>query len=175
MSISVSNGYDGHVVECTTISGSMPLLRILLANPHPIVRSNLRLLLERDASLHVVAEAANGREAVVLADYRHPDIVLLDINLPQVNGIAAAREILAKNSDAAIVFVTSHSEEAYVSEALKAGARGYVLEDAAETDLVPAIATAGAGGTFISPRIGLSTKELAHAADAQSGLPPSAQ
>jgi DNA-binding NarL/FixJ family response regulator len=152
----------------------MPPLRILLANPHPIVRSNLRLLLEREPGLRVVAEAANGREAVVLADYRHPDIVLLDINLPHVNGIAAAREILEKNSEVAIIFVTPHSDEAYVAEAMKAGARGYVLEDAAETDLAPAIAAAGAGSRFISPRIGTSIEELAPTSDAQSGLPRSA-
>jgi len=127
--------------------------RILLANPHPIVRSNLRLLLERDRDLQVVAEAANGREAVVLADYRHPDIVLLDVNLPHVSGIAAAREILAKNPETAVVFVTPHSDETYVAEAFNAGARAYVIEEAAETDLLPAIKAAGTGGTFISPRI----------------------
>jgi DNA-binding NarL/FixJ family response regulator len=127
--------------------------RILLANPHPIVRSNLRLLLERERDLQVVAEAANGREAVVLADYRHPDIVLLDVNLPHVSGIAATREILAKNPNTAVIFVTPHSDETYVTEAFNAGARAYVIEDAAETDLLPAIKAAGTGGTFISPRI----------------------
>lgn len=152
----------------------MPHLRILLANPHPIVRSNLRLLLEREPGLRVVAEAANGREAVVLADYRHPDIVLLDINLPHVNGIAAAREILAKNSEAAIVFVTPHPDEAYLAEALRAGARGYVVEDSAEVDLVPAIMAAAAGEVFVSPQIRTAASEqLTH--NVQTGLPRSAR
>lgn len=128
-------------------------LRILLANSHPIVRSNLRLLIEREPGLHVVAEAATGEEAMALADYRHPDIVLLNINLSQVNGIVTAREILAKNKQVIIIFVTPHPDEAYVAEALKTGARGYVMEDCAETDLMAAIQTTGAGGEFISPRV----------------------
>jgi DNA-binding NarL/FixJ family response regulator len=130
----------------------MPL-RVLLANHHPIVRSNLRLLLEREPDTRVVAEAANGREAVALADYRHPDIALLDINLPHLNGIAAAREILSRNSKAAVIFVSPHPDEAYVSEALKAGARAYVMESTAETDLHAAIEAVRAGRSFVSPSI----------------------
>lgn len=131
----------------------MPLVSILLANAHPIIRSNLRLLLERKSGLQVVAEAATGREAVILADYRRPDIILLDISLPEINGIAAAREILAANGKAIVVFVAPYCEETYAAEALKAGARGYVVEDYAEADLLPAIATVSAGEAFVSPRI----------------------
>lgn len=147
----------------------MRLIRILLANSHPIVRSNLRLLIERERGLHVVAEAANGLEATVLADYRQPDVILLDINLSHINGIATAREILAKNAKAIVIFVSSHPDEAYIAEALKTGARGYVIEDCAETDLVPAIEAARTGGAFISPCIRTPAMErLARARVGQS-------
>lgn len=152
----------------------MRQVRILLANSHPIIRSNLRLLLEREPGLQVVAEAANGNEAIVLADYRRPDIVVLDINLSHVNGIAAARAILVNNEQTVVIFVTSHPDEAYVVEALKAGARGYVVEDRAETDLVPAIQTTSTGRAFVSPCVRTSEIDpLGHgSAAAQRVQPP---
>jgi two-component system, NarL family, response regulator NreC len=128
-------------------------IRVILANHHPIIRSDLRLLLERQPAVRVVGEAANGREALVLAEYKHPDIVLLDVQLSQINGIAAAREISSKNPSSGIIFVSSLGDEEYVSEALKAGARGYVLEDAVQIDLADAIRVVAGGGTFLSPAI----------------------
>ncbi len=128
-------------------------IRIVLANHHPIIRSDLRLLLERQPAFRVSGEAANAREAVVLAEYRRPEIVLLDIKLPQPGGIAVAREISLKNPDLGIIFVTALTDQEYVSEAFKAGARGYVLEDAAQTDLISAVHVVAGGGSFLSPSI----------------------
>ena len=131
----------------------MQPIRVLLANQHPIVRNNLRSLIERDSGLHVIAEAANGREAVVLADYKHPDVILLDMKLPLLNGILAAREISSKNQKQGIVFVSVDTDDEYIQEAFKAGARGYVRSDSAQSDLVRAIRLVAEGGTFLSPGI----------------------
>ena len=131
----------------------MASTRILLANHHPLIRSSLRLLLERESGFRVVGEAANGREAVVLADYQHPDVVLLEVKLPHLNGIAAAREIAAKGSLPRMLFVTPHTDEGYVLEAFKAGARGYVMGDAALADLVHAIHVVASGRFFLSPAL----------------------
>jgi DNA-binding NarL/FixJ family response regulator len=131
----------------------MGLVQVLLANPHPLIRNSLRLLLERERDFRIVGEAANGREAVVLAEYRHPDVVLLDIQLPHLDGLSAAREISGKNRKQGIVFVTANADQEYVSEAFKAGARGYVLADSAQTELVRAVRVVALGGTFLSPII----------------------
>ena len=131
----------------------MEPIRIVLAKHHPIIRSNLRLLLEREPAFRVIGEAADGREAVALAEYRRPDIVLLDVQLPPLNGIATARDILAKRHECGIVFVTVLTDQEYVSEALKAGARGYVLEDDAPVDLFQAVRVVAGGGSFLSPAI----------------------
>jgi two-component system, NarL family, response regulator NreC len=129
--------------------------RIVLANHHPMIRSGLRVLLEREIGFKIVGEAANGREAVVLADYKHPDIVLLEVNLPHVSGIAAAKEISAHSKTSRIIFVTTFTDESYVIEAFKAGASGYVAADAAPTDLVRAIHAVNGGGKFLSSEISM--------------------
>ncbi|MBV9266192.1 MAG: response regulator transcription factor [Acidobacteriaceae bacterium] len=126
---------------------------ILLTSAHPIVRNSLRLLLEREPDFQVLAEAANGREAVVLADYKRPKVVLLDIQLPYLAGVPAAKEILSRNPETAVVFVTAETDEVYVAEAMKAGARAYVSADAAQSDLVTAIHCVAEGGTFVSPSL----------------------
>ena len=131
----------------------MQPIRIVLANHHPIIRSNLRLLLEREPAFRVIGEAADGREAVALTQYRRPDVVLLDVHLPPLNGISTAREIVSKRRGSAIVFVTVLTDHEYVSEALRPGARGYVLEDVASTDLSHAVRVVAGGGTFLSQAI----------------------
>jgi DNA-binding NarL/FixJ family response regulator len=132
-------------------------IRVLLCNHHPIVRSGLRALLEREPEIRVVGEAANGREAVALTEYRHPDVVLLDVQLSHTTGMLAAREISAKAQNVGIVFLSEHADEEYVTEAFKAGARGYVLADSAQNDLIRAIQVVTAGDRFLSPSIALST------------------
>jgi DNA-binding NarL/FixJ family response regulator len=147
----------------------MAPLRILLANHYPIIRSSLRLLLEREPEFQVVGEAANGREAVVLADYRHPDIVLLEVKLPHLNGIAAAREIASKEGCSQVVFVTTHTDEGYVGEAFRAGARGYVLGDAAPTDLPQAIRAVISSRLFLSPALSRQLLEGSARGDSKDG------
>lgn len=134
------------------LPGTGPI-RIVLANHHPIIRSNLRLLLEREPAFRVIGEAADGREAVALAEYRRPEVVLLDVKLPPRNGISAAREIYSKQQSLGIIFVAVLTDQEYVSEAFKAGARGYVLGDVASSDLFRAIQVVAGGGSFLSPAI----------------------
>lgn len=131
----------------------MSPISILLASHQPIMRSGLRALLEQEIGFKVVAEAANGREALVLSEYRQPDVALLDMNLPLLNGIAVARELLARARPTEMVFVTSQIDEAYVHEAFKAGARGYVDADHSATDLIRAVRLVANGRFFLSPTI----------------------
>jgi len=109
--------------------------------------------MERELGFRVVAEAANGREAVVLAEYRHPVLILLDIRLPDVSGIAAAREIFSRTPNTSVIFVTGETDGVYVCEAFKAGARGYVSVDSVQTDLAPAIYAVARGHHFVSSSI----------------------
>lgn len=131
----------------------MDPIRVLLCNHHPIIRSGLRLLLEREPEIRVVGEAADSREAVALTGYRHPTVVLLDVKLPYTNGIMTAREISSNTHGTGVVFVSEHVDEEYVVEAFKAGARGYVLADSVQTDLIRAIRVVAKGGRFLSPGI----------------------
>jgi len=128
-------------------------IRILLADDHTVVRKGLRLLLESNDGLAVVADAADGREAVALADKHSPDVVVMDIAMPGLNGIEAARQITARLPNTAIVFLSMHSDEGYVLKALKAGARGYLLKDSAEYDLIAAVKAVSEGKAFFSPAI----------------------
>lgn len=131
----------------------MSPIRILLANHQPIMRSGLRLLLEQESDFKVVAEAANGREAIVLSEYRQPHVALLEMKLPLVNGISAARELSVRARSTEVLFVTSETDEAYVQEAFKAGAKGYVDADHSATDLIRGIRFVAKGRAFLSPTI----------------------
>lgn len=117
------------------------------------MRNGLRLLLERQPNLEVVGEASDGRETVRLAESVSPDVVVLDIAMPNLNGIEAARQITASRPEAAIVILSMHSDESYVIRALKAGARAYLLKDSAEGDLIAAIHAISEGKSFFSPAI----------------------
>lgn len=128
-------------------------IRILLADDHTVVRRGLRLLLDGQPEFCVVAEAADGKQAVEAAEASRPDVVVLDIAMPNLNGIEAAQRILASVPSAAIVVLSMHSDEGYVLRALKAGAKGYLLKDAAESDLIEAIKTVTRGKTFFSSEI----------------------
>jgi len=128
-------------------------IRILLADDHNIMRRGLRLLLERQPGFEVVAEAADGREATEQAEATHPDIVVLDIAMPNMSGIEAAQRIRASLPQAATVILSMHSDESYVLRALKAGAKGYILKDSAESDLIDAIQAVSEGKAFFSPEI----------------------
>jgi two-component system response regulator NreC len=134
-------------------------VRILLADDHTVMRSGLRLLLERHEQFEVVGEAADGREAVELADAQRPAVVVMDIAMPNLNGVEAARQILSRHPDTAIVMLSMHSDESYVLRSLKAGARAYLLKDSAEADLISAIHAITEGKSFFSPGVRALLKE----------------
>jgi two-component system, NarL family, response regulator NreC len=128
-------------------------IRILLADDHTVIRKGLRLLLESQPDFKVIGEAANGRETVAQAELHQPDVVVLDVAMPTLNGIEAARQISAKLPQTAIVFLSMHSDESYVLKALKSGAKAYLLKDSAEYDLINAIRAVNEGKAFFSPAI----------------------
>src|SRR5580658_1688893 len=128
-------------------------IRILLADDHTIIRSGLRLLLEQQPDFKVIAEANDGREAVQLISKHHPDVAILDIGMPQLNGIEATRQIVAENPEAQVLILSMHSDEGYVLRALKAGARAYILKNSAEADLIRAVRSVAEGKSFFSPAI----------------------
>ena len=127
--------------------------RIILADDHTVMRTGLRFLLERQSDFQVVGEAADGREAVELAEKLSPDVVVIDVAMPRLNGLDATQQITAKNSTVAVVVLSMHSDEGYIARALKAGARGYLLKDSAEADLIGAIRAVHEGKAFFSPVI----------------------
>jgi DNA-binding NarL/FixJ family response regulator len=129
------------------------MIRIVLADDHVVMRNGLKLLLERQPNFEVAGEAGNGREAVEICEKLKPDVLVLDIAMPNLNGIEAARQISAKLPHIAIVILSMHSDESYVLRALKAGARAYLLKDSAETDLINAIRAVSEGKAFFSPAI----------------------
>ena len=131
----------------------MKRIRILLADDHTVVRKGLRLLLESESGFEVVAEAADGRAAVSLCEQHTPDVVVMDVAMPTLNGIEAARQITARLPETAVVFLSMHSDESYVLKALKAGARAYLLKDSAEYDLIHAVRSVTEGKSFFSPAI----------------------
>ena len=131
----------------------MSPIRILLADDHTVMRRGLRFLLESQPEFTVVAEASDGRQAVQQAEATHPDVAVLDIAMPNLSGIEAAQRINAQMPNIAIIVLSMHSDEGYVLRALKAGARGYLLKDAAEGDLIEAIKAVSQGKTFFSTEI----------------------
>lgn len=131
----------------------MTAIRIVLADDHTILRHGLRLVLERQRDFAVIGEADNGREAVDLAIRENPDIVIMDIAMPLMNGIEAAKRIHEERLKTAVVILSMHLDEGYILKALRAGARGYLLKDSAETDLIQAIRVVSAGKAFFSPAV----------------------
>jgi DNA-binding NarL/FixJ family response regulator len=135
------------------------VIRILLADDHTVMRNGLRLLLERQPGLQVVGEAADGRQAVDFAAAENPDVVIMDIAMPQLNGVEATRQIVSRNPDAAVAILSMHKDESYVIRSLKAGARAYLRKDSAEADLIAAIVAITEGKSFFSPAIRSLLKE----------------
>lgn len=131
----------------------MNKIRILLADDHTVMRAGLRLLLERQPDMAVVAEADDGRQTVDLADTHTPDVVVMDIAMPNLNGIETTRQIVNKHPKTSVVILSMHSDESYVMRALKAGARAYLLKDSAEADLIRAIRAVRDGKSFFSPAV----------------------
>jgi DNA-binding NarL/FixJ family response regulator len=128
-------------------------IRIVLADDHTLMRRGLRLVLEREHDFAVVGEASNGREAIDLVIRENPDVVILDLAMPLLNGIEAAKRIYDERLKTSVVILSMHSDEGYILKALRAGASGYLLKDSAETDLIHAIRAVCSGKAFFSPAV----------------------
>ena len=131
----------------------MRKIKILFADDHTLIRSGLRLIVEQQPDMTVVGEAEDGRQAVTLAASLNPDVAVLDIGMPNLNGIEAAQQITQAEPRTAVVVLSMHRDETYILRALKAGVRGYLLKDSAESDLVRAIRAVAEGKSFFSPAV----------------------
>ena len=131
----------------------MAKVRILLGDDHTLVRQGFRKILEGQPDWEVVGEVNNGRDAVREATSAKPDVVVLDIGMPLLNGIEATRQIVRRSPNTQILILSMHSDEAYITQALKAGARGYLLKDSADTELIRGVAAVAAGKSFFSPAV----------------------
>jgi two-component system, NarL family, response regulator NreC len=129
------------------------MIRIILADNYAVMRRGLRLVLEGQKDFEVVGDASDGREAVALVETLKPDVAVLDITMPNMNGIEAARQISAKQPGVSIVVLSMHSDEGYVLRALKAGARGYLSKESPEADFIQAIRAVSQGKAFFSPAV----------------------
>jgi DNA-binding NarL/FixJ family response regulator len=131
-------------------------LKVLLVDDHALVRRGFRRMLEDEPTFEVVGEASDGVEAVQAAERLQPDVIVMDCALPQITGIEASRRILAKRPETAILMLSMHSEDTLVRQALEAGAKGYVLKNAMDLDLVSAIKTVAKGETVLDPQVSRS-------------------
>ncbi len=131
-------------------------MRVLLADDHGIVRRGMRSLLEEERSVEVVGEARDGREALSLCESLLPDLAILDIAMPQLNGIEVASQALKQNPRLRVIMLSMYAHESYIIRALMAGARGYLLKEVAEEDLLPAVRAVSQGRSYFSPAISSS-------------------
>src|SRR6267378_551356 len=131
----------------------MKRIRILIADDHGIVRKGLRLQLEQNSAFEVVGEATEGREAVRMAEELVPDVVIMDIAMPNLNGIQATAQVVKKNHQIGVIILSMYSDETYLTRTLAAGAKGYLLKETAEVDLDNAVRCVAGGKPFFSPAI----------------------
>lgn len=130
-----------------------PKTRLLLADDHALVRKGLRLILSQEPTFDVVGEASDGREVVSMVRALRPDVVLMDVAMPRANGVTAVRSILEEEPSCRILMLSMHSDAAYVRESLRAGAKGYLLKDAVDHELVTAIKALASGNAYLSPAV----------------------
>ena len=128
-------------------------IRILLADDHAVVRQGFSLILSAQTDMEIVGEAGNGREAVELAGRLHPDVVVMDVAMPELNGIEATRRLADSAPRARVLALSMHKDAVYVREILRAGARGYLLKDAIDHDLVAAVRSVAQGEAYLSPAV----------------------
>mgnify|MGYP000859074635 FL=1 len=131
----------------------MSKIRILLADDHGLVRKGLRFVLESEPGMEVVGEASDGREAVRMVEELNPSVVIMDIAMPNLNGIEATSQIAKRSPGTGVIMLSVHSDESYLLRALSAGAKGYLLKDSAELDVVRAVQAVSNGKPFFSPAI----------------------
>ena len=130
-----------------------PEITVLLADDHEVVREGLRLALLRSPHIRVVGEAADGETAVALAERRRPDVIVMDLRMPEMDGIEATEEIMRRVPDAKVLIFTAYSERALLQRGLESGARGYILKEAPHETLLRAIEKVAAGETFVDPAL----------------------
>src|SRR5512147_796445 len=131
----------------------MPKLRILIGDDHTLVRHGIKKILQERSDWEVVAEAADGREAVRQTLALHPDIAILDIAMPLMNGIEATRQIVRRAPECQVLILSMHANEAYVIQSVEAGAKGYLLKDSADADLIRGVEALAGGKSFFSPTV----------------------
>jgi two-component system response regulator NreC len=131
----------------------MKRIRILLADDHAVVRQGFKMILAAQTDMEIVGEAGNGREAVEQAEQLRPDIVVMDVAMPELNGIEATRRLAASMPHTRVIALSMHKDSVYVREILRAGARGYLLKDSGAGDLVTAIRAVASGESYLSPAI----------------------
>ena len=150
------------------------MIRVLLADDHALVRDGLRAVLARETDIQVVGEAADGREALAAAETAKPDVAVLDLSMPLLNGLDAARQLAARDRGPRTILITMHAEDRYVLEALRAGVQGYVLKKQAVADLVRAIREVAAGRVYLSPGVGAAVAAAIRASGPlpEDGLTP---
>lgn len=150
-------------------------VRILIADDHTIVLDGLKALLDAQPGMEIVAQASNGREAVKLALQRKPDIIIMDVAMPDLNGLEAMRQILAETPQIRVIALSMHSDRRYVTGMLSGGASGYILKHCAFEELARAVQTVLAGQVYLSPSIaGIVVKELAQPRPTGRHQPPAA-
>src|SRR3954470_14666494 len=131
----------------------MKRIRILLADDHALVRQGFKMILAAQADMEIVGEAGNGREAVQLAEELRPDVVVMDVAMPELNGIEATRRLTAALPHSKVIALSMHKDSVYVREILRAGARGYLLKDSPAGDLVAAVRSVASGESYLSPGV----------------------
>src|SRR5258708_5608496 len=129
------------------------MIRILLADDHSLVRQGFRAILSAQQDMQIVGEAASGREAVELAEKLQPDVAVMDVTMPELNGIEATRRLATVSPRTRVLALSMHKDSVYVREILRAGARGYLLKDAADSDLIAAVRAVYRGEGYLSPPI----------------------
>jgi two-component system response regulator NreC len=149
-------------------------IRILLADDHAVVRSGLRRVLQTDPSLEVVGEAKDGDETLHLAETLHPDVVLLDITMPPENGIKTLKRLKQKEPEIIVLFLTMHEEEDMLHDALRAGAAGYVIKRAEESEIIQAIHVASHGDIYVHPAMTRALLDQPVTTEHRRGLPANA-
>jgi two-component system response regulator NreC len=131
----------------------MEKIRVFLVDDHTVVRQGLRRILESDDEIEIVGEAGDGRTAIDLVQKLRPHVVVMDVAMPELNGIEATRQILKRVEGAKVLVLSMHGDDVYVRQALKAGARGYLLKDSEDLDLIKAVKAIRGGGSFFSPPV----------------------
>ncbi len=131
----------------------MEKIRVFLVDDHTVVRQGLRRILESDDEIEIVGEAGDGRTAIELVQKLRPHVVVMDVAMPELNGIEATRQILKRVEGAKVLVLSMHGDDVYVRQALKAGARGYLLKDSEDLDLIKAVKAIKSGGSFFSPPV----------------------